>query len=100
MNRRPTGLAVALLAVLAAAVVPAVSEVGVVGLVRGLALNYPLGLGQIRALVLTAAGLGLLLLIHLLDRQAIARTLAGGHAAIEGSADAPPDCRQLAESQR
>lgn len=78
MNRPPAQL-VTMLLILAAAVIPAVTVTGLVGLVLGLILDYPLGVGQVRALALIMAGAGLLLITHLLDRQAIARTVLSCH---------------------
>lgn len=76
---------VSVLLVLAAAVVPFVLVSGVVGLVLGFVLGYPLSVGQVRALVLVVAGAGLLLVAHLLDRQALARTALACHLYLAGS---------------
>ncbi len=77
MNRRPVRLVVALLALIVGAAVLAVTAAGLVGLVVGLVLTEPLSQGRIVSASLVTAGAALLVLVHLLDRHALPRSV--GH---------------------
>ena len=75
MNRRPVRLVVALLALTVGTAVSAVTAVGLVGLVVRLVLSEPLSQGRIVAATLTVTGAVLLVLVHLLDRHALSRSI-------------------------
>ena len=76
MNRPALRLVGALLALVAAAAVLAVTVAGLVGLVVALVLTEPWSQGRIVAASMTVAGLALLLVAHILDHQALPRAHA------------------------
>jgi len=80
MNRRALRLAGALLALIAAAAVLAVTAAGLVGLAVALVLTEPWSQGRVVAAALMTAGLALLVVAHLLDHQALLRALSGVRA--------------------
>ena len=77
MNRPALRLVGALLALVAAATVLAVTVAGLVGLVVALVPTEPWSQGRIVAASMTVAGLALLVVAHILDDQALPR--AGAH---------------------
>ena len=75
MNRRPVQLVVALLALTVGAALLVGTAAGLAGLVVGLVLSEPLSQGRVVSAILVTAGAVLLVLVHLLDRHAVSRSV-------------------------
>ena len=80
MNRPALRLAGALLALVAASAVLAVTAAGFVSLAVAVVLTEPWSQGRVVAAALITAGLALLVVPHLLDHQALLRALSGVRA--------------------